>query len=90
MTTLTEEVRQIRTIGEGVIYVDENRVEHDALLTIVHGPGYGPENEPTVNLLYVSKDADRSDQYGRQVIRESSVAHCSNNGVYGRCWTARK
>lgn len=54
-------------VGQHVIYVDELGVDHDALVTVVHGVS-------CVNLLYVSSDSSKQDQYGRQIERPSSVS----------------
>lgn len=71
-----------RKIGEAVIYVDEYKREHFALLTAVHGSG----EKPCVNLVYVSSDPNKHDTYGRQVERFSSCVHISNNGAQANCW----
>lgn len=73
-------------IGDSVTFVDTHGREHSALITVVHGSGYGPENQPAVNLLYVSDDENQKDQYGRQIIRSSSVCHKSNQGASGYYW----
>lgn len=83
-------------IGDAVIYVNEYGVEHDALLTAVHGGVYkavvdGVEREffPCVNLLFVLKDDTRTDGYGRQIGRESSVSHKNAFAAHGRYWKLR-
>lgn len=53
-------------VGEHVVFCDSSSVDHDALVTVVHGPY-------CVNLLYVSGNEKEQDQYGRQINRQSSV-----------------
>lgn len=72
-------------IGAAVVFSDEFSVEHDALITAIHGE-YGPESKPSINLCYVSKDSARSDTYGRQIMRNSSVPHRSNQSARGMFW----
>lgn len=69
--------------GQVVIYVDSVGKEHDALLTAVWGD---PEGTPSVNLVYVTEDVDRCDTYGRQILRDTSVVHVSNQVAHGRYW----
>jgi hypothetical protein len=56
-------------------------------VTAIHGNGYGPENQPTINLVYVSTDEQKTDNYGRQIERRSSVVHKSNQGAPGYYWS---
>lgn len=69
-------------IGSHVIYVDERAVEHDALVTAVHGA------EPhSLNLIHVSSDETKTDPYGRQLEqRPCSVVHQSAQPAHGRYW----
>ena len=60
------------TNGCAVEYVDEVGVPHDALVTCVHGPN-------VINLVYVTKQLDKTDQYGYQLERVSS---CTIEGQY--------
>ena len=89
--------RQLK-VGDPVIFFDQFGMEHHALLTAIHGERYtydkGYDNEPTiekienpsVNLLLISPDPKREDTYGRQIERESSVVHSSNQGAWGNFW----
>lgn len=73
-------------IGNHVIYVDELGREHDALVTSVF---QSIGKEPGVNLVYVSDDANATDQYGRQLAeRATSVVHESAQPAHGRKWRA--
>jgi len=68
-------------IGDHVIYTDEQRRDHHALLTAVHGTG-----KPAVNLLFVVDDPARNDPYGNQIERRSSCVHRSHNSAAANCW----
>ncbi len=69
-------------VGDAVVFIDEKRQQHCALVTEVHGD---PGSRPSVNLLWVSDDPNERDQYGRQINRDSSVVH--RDATYeGNCW----
>lgn len=70
--------------GEVIIYVDEVSVEHDALVTIYFG---GEGEGGALNCVYVTKDDSKSDPYGNQLERASSVSRF-REGVtaHGRYW----
>ena len=70
------------TVGDAVIFVDERRKQHCALVTEVHGT----DEAPSVNLLYVSDDENERDNYGRQIKRQSSVVHDDDQSGGGNCW----
>jgi len=48
--------------------------------------GSAGKHWPCINLVYVSGDEAKQDQYGRQIERESSVVHITNNSAGGFCW----
>jgi hypothetical protein len=65
--------------GAHVIFVDSQRKPHDALVTAWHG-------ETCINVVFVSSDELRKDNYGRQIEREpTSVVHRSLNS-FGNYW----
>jgi hypothetical protein len=66
-------------IGQSVIYTDPQRRDHKALVTTVWGPD-------CVNVVYVSFDEAKQDQYGRQIERETSVGRFNHSNCYGRCF----
>jgi hypothetical protein len=41
---------------------------------------------PCLNLVFISDDDKRQDQYGRQLERETSVPHKEQNRVHGFYW----
>lgn len=63
-------------LAQAVIFCDTKGQDHYALVTTVWGP-------TCVNLLYVSDDPTKKDQYGRQIERPSSVPHGSSAGAHG-------
>jgi hypothetical protein len=68
--------------GTVVTYVDEKHESHTALINRVwkedeEGPSY-------VNLVYVTNDGDKNDQYGRQIERATSVPRKDDNNAAGR------
>lgn len=66
-------------IGDSVIYTDEVRRDHNAVVTAVWGPD-------CINVLFVSPDESRTDSYGRQSDRQTSVARYSESNNFGRCF----
>jgi hypothetical protein len=79
------EVRQ-PVIGQSVVFTDAHGMGHPALLTAVHGSA-GPQWNPSVNLVFVTDDAAKTDPYGRQIERHSSVVHKTSQGANGMFWT---
>lgn len=76
----TTDPRRMPSVGEAVIYCDPRGKDHNALVQCVWGP-------VCVNVLYLSDDETRKDNYGRQSLHETSVSHVSNPGtVHGRYW----
>jgi len=77
-------------IGDGVKVIDQHGVPHDALVSQHWGEGRRTLKEgdrmPTVNVAFFSIDPSKTDQYGRQLERESSVPHKSNTDAPGRYW----
>jgi hypothetical protein len=41
---------------------------------------------PSVNLIIVSTDSTKNDQYGRQIERLSSIVHEKNQHAHGNYW----
>lgn len=77
------------TIGTAVIYCDERGVDHNGLITECWGDPKtsGTDYGPCVNLLHLSSDPNKRDQYGRQIERPSSVSHVGCPGTaHGRYW----
>jgi len=79
--------------GVHVIFVDPHGIRRDALVTIWHSyensrektlESYGQET--CCNLVWVSGDEKRKDDYGRQICRESSVVHKGSQPAHGNYW----
>jgi hypothetical protein len=70
--------------GDHVIFSDSFGNDHAALVTSTFSRG--DDAEPGCNLVYVSADESRSDQYGRQIERSTSAVHKSSQPAYGMYW----
>ena len=70
-------------VGQAVTFVDPGGVARPALVVRVHGP---EDEDPSINLIYVSGDASRFDMYGRQIERVISVVHQRNQSAKGNFW----
>lgn len=71
-------------VGDSVVFIDSHRVEHMALVTNVFGAwqdGYSG-----CNVVYSSNDETKTDPYGRQLERATSVCHVSVNPARAMCW----
>ncbi len=70
-------------IGDSVKFIDAMRNKHHALVTAVW-------SEHCINLVFVSEDENRTDQYGRQIERHTSVIHISQQtgegAPFGMVW----
>lgn len=74
---------RVVTIGQCVNFHDERGRRHDALITAIHGDA---DRCPCINLLIVSSDNTKHDDYGRQIERPSSVVHQRDNTAHGYYW----
>lgn len=74
------------SVGDSVVYVDEVSVSHSALVTAYWGGEY-PNG--AINCVYVTSDATKTDPYGRQLERASSVSRQSEHTARGRYWKPR-
>lgn len=68
------------TIDSVVTYKDEHGEDHQALVTCVHGPD-------CINVVYVSSDPSKTDSYGRQIERATSVQRQAEWTAHGRYFT---
>jgi hypothetical protein len=67
---------RVPQVGDSVIFCDTHGVDHNGLITVVH-------NANCVNLLHISGDISKQDQYGRQIERPSSVSRMSDSTAHG-------
>jgi hypothetical protein len=70
-------------VGETILYADEVGRAHHALVTAYWG---GDRPDGALNCVYVSSDSEKSDPYGRQIERASSVSRQSEHTAHGRYW----
>jgi hypothetical protein len=75
-------------IGDKITYVDPYGMEHNALVTTTFQSGHPGDgtDDHSVNLIYVSSDSSKSDPYGRQVERSTSVVHERHQAAHGNYW----
>lgn len=84
-------------VGDVVEVCTENRTKVRGIVCAVHGKGYeidGVLMQPSINVFYASPDAEKSDSYGRQVDRLSSLSHFASGPSKmdnpGRYWQFAK
>lgn len=65
--------------GEAVVYVDSVCQAHPALVTAVWG-------EKGVNVVFVSRDVNKTDHFGRQIERNTSCLHQTLQPAAGNYW----
>ncbi len=87
-------------VGMAVRYCSEDRVWYDALITAIHGEPrtvrvsctdnvgeVDAHQYPCVNLSFVSSDENAKDQYGRQMVRDTtSITHYGQYVASGFFW----
>lgn len=81
-------------IGSCVMYLTPQRELTGAVITAVHAQDGDVEKHrtlhgqwPSVNLAFVSTAVDKTDPYGRQIERQSSICHAKAQGApVGNCW----
>lgn len=67
-------------LGQKVVFCDAKSIDHDALVTAVW-------SDTCINVVWVSGDESRTDTYGRQVERQTSVTHATVMGqAHGNYW----
>ncbi len=77
------EMERSYQIGDQVVYTDPKGGRHNAVVT----NWWNGSNPKGCNLVFVSDDETKTDPYGRQIERETSVSHKSVSGMPGRYWT---
>lgn len=71
-------------VGDNVVFVDEHSKEHNAIVICAFSAPH--IKYPSVNVVHVSDDESKSDSYGRQIERRTSVPHQSNQPAHGMYW----
>lgn len=76
------------SIGDHVVFVDSRGVKHNALVTHVWGQGTASQggSQPGCNLVYVDSEESKTDPYGRQIGRSTSVVHVEAQPAKANCW----
>lgn len=78
------------TVGQSIVFVDSRRNRIPALVQAVHGELREYQDGwyvPCINLIHVSINSDKTDQYGRQVEHATSISHhSSQRPCIGFCW----
>lgn len=72
-------------IGDSATYVDPTGKRRAAVVTAVFD---NPDisRMPSINVVYVSDDDAKHDQYGRQIERQTSVPHHAQQAAHGNYW----
>jgi len=81
-------MKRTMTNGMCVKVADEHGVIHDGLVTNCWGNSEVEDGKagPTINVLFVTSDPAKRDQYGEQIERLSSCSHKLNTQAPGRFW----
>lgn len=69
-------------VGDAVTFVDPRGREYNAIVTANWGTGPAP----SINVVYTTGDESKTDSYGRQIERSTSVVHQSNQAAHGMYW----
>jgi len=69
----------MKQIGDVIVFTDEVGVRHNALVTNVW-------SETCLNLVYMDSDVDKTDSYGRQIVRKTSVQAKMPTSAPGFFW----
>lgn len=74
--------------GKHVIYLDDRGRPHDALVTADWNKSDRSVDNNPVNLVIVSDDPARHDEYGQQIWRPTSIAHITQgySEIKANCW----
>ena len=78
---MTEAKRAGPGVGEMVVYHDDEGKPQSALVTCVF-----EGSTHSINLVFVSCNVGRHDQYGRQIERRTSVPHKTAQSAHGFYW----
>jgi hypothetical protein len=80
-------------VGQPVVFIDSIRRRIPALIQCIHGEAYvdggdkGKTHYPCVNIVFISQDPNRTDNYGRQIEHVTSISHHANqHPCVGFCW----
>lgn len=71
--------QRVPRVGNRVIWHESTGTAHEALITAVWGP-------TCINVVFVSGDENKQDNYGRQIERATSCNHKSIMRLHGFYW----
>lgn len=66
-------------VGDPVVWVDSQGMPHPALVTAAW-------SQTCINVVFVSGDETKRDDYGRQIERQTSAVHASLQRTHGFYW----
>lgn len=69
-------------VGDACIYVDTTGMDYQAIVTAV----FFGSSAQSINVVYVDSDETKTDPYGRQISRATSVPHESAQNAHGFKW----
>lgn len=69
-------------VGNAVVYIDSQGVEHNALVCAV----WGQDALPAINVAFLSADEKQVNSFGRQSLYSSSVVHQSQQSANAYYW----
>lgn len=71
-------------VGDVVTFVDSLGRTIPALVTAWWGSP--SQTDASINVVFVEPDSEKTDSYGRQISRATSVPHESNQAAPGNYW----
>lgn len=79
MSEMAEAQKRVPRVGDTVVFHDPVGLAYQALVTAVWSP-------VCLNVVYVSQDEAKTDPYGRQIERQTSLLHKSSQPAHGIYW----
>lgn len=76
-------------VGTVVEYVDPVGKSHEALVTAVWGTGSEAFGVNPINVVFISDDESKTDAYGRQMERETSIQAAGPTAAHGRFYRVK-
>jgi hypothetical protein len=74
-------------VGDVIIFTDSYGDDRNALVIAVFGDVHAGGEMPCLNAVWVSKDASKKDNGGRQIERDqTSIVHVTHQSAHGNYW----
>lgn len=71
-------------VGDAVVFIDQHRREVNSIVQALHG---SEDYISCINIVHLSQNPDKDDQYGRQTEHTTSLSYCGDFEVcVGNCW----